>query len=115
MLGTHADRFYLTPMKTTVVKGGNTAHGYRNTMPTPYEGGSRTQAVVMAGMADDGTSPVTADPADIFSQIASVATQAQQIQQQVAAPAPVPAKTNYLLYAGIAVAALFALSKLKKA
>jgi len=108
MLGNHADHFFNTPMRTTVVKGGNTAHGYRNTMPAPFEGGSRTKQVVMAGLADDG-SPATADPADIFSQIQNAATQVQQI----AAPAPAPAKPNYLLWGGIAVAVAVAFGAFK--
>lgn len=110
MLGNHADHFFTTPMRTTVVKGGNTAHGYRNTIPAPYEGGSRTRQVVMSGMGDDGEdSPVTADPGDVFSQIANAA----QRVQQVAAPAPAPAKPNYLLWGGIALAAAVAFGAFK--
>jgi hypothetical protein len=110
MLGNHADHFFNTPMRTTVVKGGNTAHGYRNTMPAPFEGGSRTTPVVMSGLADDGTdSPATADPGDVFSQIANAATRVQQ----AAAPAPAPAKPNYLLWGGIAVAVAVAFGAFK--
>ena len=106
MLGNHADAFFNTPMLTSVVKGGNTAHGFRNTIPAPYGGGSRTKQVTMAGMGDDPSSPVTADPADLLSQGATSAAPV------VAAPEK---KTNWLLYAGIAVAAAVAFGAFKKA
>lgn len=108
MLGNHADAFFTTPMRTSVVRGGNSRP--RNTMPMPYEGGSRTRQVTMAGMGDDPSSPVTADPGDIFSQIANATQQVQNVVTPPPAPKP---KTNWLLYGGIAVAVAVAFGALK--
>lgn len=115
MLGNQADAFFTTPMRTTVVKGGNTAHGFRNTMPIPYEGGSRTKQVMMAGMGADPSDPTTADPGDIWGQLQNAATKG--IQAAAAPVAPAPTKVNWLLWGGIAAVAAVALGviKLKKA
>jgi hypothetical protein len=111
MLGNHADKFFNTPMRTTIVKGGNTAHGFRNQMPTPYEGGSRTRQVTMAGLAEDESDPTTGDPGDIWGQLQSAATQVQT----AVAPPPAAEPINWLLWGGIAVAAAVAFGAFKKA
>lgn len=108
MLGNHADLFFNTPMRTTIVKGGNTAHGFRNTIPAPYEGGSRTKLVVMEGLGlKDPTDPTTGDPADIPGMFQAAAAEATRMSA--------PAKTNWLLWGGVAVAAAVALGLFKKA
>lgn len=103
-LGNHADAFHLTPMRTSITKGGNSRMGRANygAMPSPRGSGSSTQ-VVMAGMGDDYgaqqdniAAGVTPDPnAPILGP-----------------PAPVtvaPLSSNKTLLAGGALAALVAL------
>jgi hypothetical protein len=116
MLGNHADKFFNTPMRTTIVKGGNTAHGFRNQMPTPYEGGSRTKQVTMAGLAEDEADPTTGDPGDIWGQIQNAATKVNAVATAAQAPAVPAAKpVNWLLWGGVVVAAAVAFGAFKKA
>jgi hypothetical protein len=69
MLGNHADAFYLTPMKTSVLAGGN-----QNPlmMPSPRHtyGGSQVdalnQSVAFAGCDGCGADPVVEAPTSIM-------------------------------------------------
>lgn len=110
MLGNNADTFMTTPMRTTVVKGGNSAYGGYNTMPNPRKGGSATRVVQqVCGLSDDST---TADSSDVVNQLAQAAQQCipkqadniQAVAQRITPTAP--AKSNTMLYVGLGIAAL---------
>lgn len=60
MLGNHADKFFTTPMRTSVVSG-NQRNALAGMMPAPFSSGSATrQVTVKAGQMLPGLS---ADPA----------------------------------------------------
>jgi hypothetical protein len=51
MLGNNADQFFTTPMRTSVVSGGNAANALAGGMPAPYVSGSSTREFLPMGEA----------------------------------------------------------------
>lgn len=101
-LGNHADAFHLTPMRTSITKGGNARMGRMNAgaMPSPRGSGSATQ-VVLAGFGD--TDPSLVDPSMAPITDASVPT-----APVLGPPAPAAPQSNMMLIGG-GLAALAAL------
>lgn len=53
MLGNNADAFFTTPMRTTVITGGNAAHARRNEMPAPFVSASATRQTSFIPLGDE--------------------------------------------------------------
>lgn len=97
MLGNNADAFFTTPMPTTILRGGNKAHQYRNEMPAPFVTGSKTmQYSMLPGVGQDPDSPVTATAPDVAAPAPASST------LLAASPKPI----NWMLWAGVAIGGL---------
>lgn len=104
-LGNHADAFHLTPMRTSITKGGNARMGRMNSgaMPSPRGSGSSTQ-VVLAGFGDDTTDTAPSGPDAGGASIDPTAQTSAPVVLGPPAPAAAP-KSNMMLIGGALAAA----------
>lgn len=102
-LGNHADAFHMTPMRTSITKGGNARMGRMNAgaMPSPRGSGSSTQ-VVLAGFGD--TDPSLVDPS-----MAPITDTSVPTAPVLGPPAPAAPQSNNMMLIGGGLAALAAL------
>lgn len=91
MLSNNADAFFTTPMRHTVVRGGNV--GNQNAMPAPREVNGSATGVVTTRRSGDFM-PGLGDGGDLFSQLTSAAG---SVSQQLSKPAPAPAPAPSIL------------------